>query len=91
MRIEPSAALAELRGSLRAFVEAELFPVAAEIDRSGTVPRRAWDLLRQQGLLGLLLPEEHGGAAADLPTYCLAMEEVARAHGATCCSSTSTG
>ena len=80
MRVEPSSALAELRAGLRAFVEAELFPVAAEIDRSGAVPRRAWDLLRRQGLLGLLLPEAYGGAAADLPTYCLAMEEVARAH-----------
>ena len=80
MRVEPSEELAELRRGLRGFVEAELYPVAEEIDRTGQVPRRAWDLLRDQGLLGLLLPPAHGGAGADLPTYCLAMEEVARAH-----------
>jgi acyl-CoA dehydrogenase len=80
MRVEVSEELAELRRGLRAFVEAELFPLAADVDRAGTIPRRAWDTLRRQGLLGLLLPTEYGGAAADLPTYCLAMEEVARAH-----------
>lgn len=80
MRTEISAELKELRVQLRAFVEAELFPVAAEIDRSGAVPCRAWDLLGKHGLLGLLLPAAYGGAEADLATYCLAMEEVARAH-----------
>jgi acyl-CoA dehydrogenase len=80
MRTEYSDELAELRRGLRAFVEAELFPLATEIDRGGTVPRRAWDLLRGQGLLGLLLPADVGGAGADLPTYCLTIEEVARAH-----------
>jgi acyl-CoA dehydrogenase len=80
MRTEPSEELAELRVQLRAFVEAELFPIAEEIDRTGQVPRRAWDLLREQGLLGLLLPPAYGGAEADLPTYYMAMEEVARAH-----------
>jgi acyl-CoA dehydrogenase len=80
MRVEISAELAELRATLRRFVEAELFPIADEIDRSGAVPPSAWDALRRQGLLGLLLPTEFGGAGADLPTYCLAMEEVARAH-----------
>ncbi|MFH5927473.1 acyl-CoA dehydrogenase family protein [Roseomonas xinghualingensis] len=80
MRTEPSEELAELRTQLRAFTEAELYPVAEEIDRTGKVPRRAWDLLREQGLLGLLLPLAYGGAEADLATYCMAMEEVARAH-----------
>jgi acyl-CoA dehydrogenase len=80
MRVEPPPELAELRANLRPFVEAELFPIAAEIDRDGRVPRRAWEALRSQGLLGLLLPAAYGGAEADLPTYCMAMEEVARAH-----------
>lgn len=80
MRVEPSDELKELRSQLRPFVEERLFPLAEEIDRSGKVPRAAWDALREQGLLGLLLPPEYGGAGADLPTYCLAMEEVARAH-----------
>lgn len=80
MRLEPSEELAELRGQVRRFVEARLDPVAAEIDRSGEVPDAAWSLLREQGWLGLLLPAEAGGGGADLMTYCLVMEEVARSH-----------
>lgn len=80
MRLEPSAELAELRGQVRRFVEDKLDPIAAEIDRSGEVPDAAWSLLREQGWLGLLLPAEAGGGGADLMTYCLVMEEVARSH-----------
>jgi acyl-CoA dehydrogenase len=80
MRLEPSEELAELRGQVRRFVEDKLDPIAAEIDRSGEVPDAAWTLLREQGWLGLLLPAEAGGGGADLMTYCLVMEEVARSH-----------
>ncbi|MDB5376105.1 MAG: acyl-CoA dehydrogenase [Rubritepida sp.] len=80
MRLEPSEELAELRGQVRRFVEDKLDPIAAEIDRSGEVPDVAWTLLREQGWLGLLLPAEAGGGGADLMTYCLVMEEVARSH-----------
>jgi acyl-CoA dehydrogenase len=80
MRLEPSEELAELRGQVRRFVEDKLDPIAAEIDRSGEVPDAAWSLLREQGWLGLLLPAEAGGGDADLMTYCLVMEEVARSH-----------
>lgn len=80
MRSEISDELSELRAALRRFVADRLDPVAREIDRTGAVPRLAWDLLRDQGLLGMLLPPEHGGAGADLATYCLALEEVGRSH-----------
>ncbi|HYZ33209.1 MAG TPA: acyl-CoA dehydrogenase family protein [Crenalkalicoccus sp.] len=80
MRLEPSEELAELRGQVRRFVEDKLDPIAAEIDRTGEVPDAAWTLLRKQGWLGLLLPAEAGGGGADLMTYCVVMEEVARSH-----------
>ncbi len=80
MRLEINDELAELRQQLRAFVTAKLDPVAAEIDRTDEVPEAAWTLLREQGLLGMLLPAQYGGAEADLATYCLAQEEVARSH-----------
>ena len=80
MHIEYSSEMAELRAHLRPFVAQELEPLAREIDVTDRVPRAAWDKLREQGLLGLLLPHEYGGASADLPTFCIAIEEVARAH-----------
>lgn len=80
MRTEFSPELAELRGPIRRFVTEQLEPIATRIDREGEIPAEAWDLLRGQGWLGMLLGEADGGGGADLPTYCLVMEEVARSH-----------
>ena len=80
MRLEPSPELAELRGPIRRFVTEQLEPIAQRIDREGEIPEEAWRLMRAQGWLGMLLPPDAGGGGADLPTYCLVMEEVARAH-----------
>ncbi|HEV7265972.1 MAG TPA: acyl-CoA dehydrogenase family protein [Falsiroseomonas sp.] len=80
MTTELSPELAELRGPIRRFVTERLEPLALRIDREGEIPDEAWDLLREQGWLGMLLAPEEGGGGADLPTYCLVMEEVARSH-----------
>ena len=80
MRTELSPELAELRGPIRRFVTEQLEPIALRIDREGEIPTEAWDLMRAQGWLGMLLAEADGGGGADLPTYCLVMEEVARSH-----------
>ncbi|SFL11697.1 acyl-CoA dehydrogenase [Falsiroseomonas stagni DSM 19981] len=80
MRTELSPELAELRGPIRRFVTDQLEPLAARIDAEGEIPDAAWDLMRGQGWLGMLLAEADGGGGADLPTYCLVMEEVARSH-----------
>lgn len=80
MRTELSPELAELRGPIRRFVTEQLEPIAARIDAEGEIPDVAWDLMRGQGWLGMLLAEADGGGGADLPTYCLVMEEVARSH-----------
>ena len=80
MRLEINDTLAEMRQQLRGFVTARLHPVAAEIDRTGQVPDAAWDLMRDQGLLGMLMPAQYGGMDADLQTYCIAQEELGRSH-----------
>ncbi len=80
MRTELSPELAELRDPIRRFVTEQLEPIALRIDREGEIPDEAWSLLRGQGWLGMLLAEADGGGGADLPTYCLVMEEVARSH-----------
>ncbi len=80
MRLEITPELAELRPAIRRFVTERLEPIAEEIDRTGRIPDEAWRLMREQGWLGMLLPPEYGGGGADLATYCLVMEEVARSH-----------
>jgi alkylation response protein AidB-like acyl-CoA dehydrogenase len=57
---------------------------AAEIDRTGEFPWDNYETLRSAGLLGLNIPEEHGGGGVDAVTHCLLVEEVARV-----CASTS--
>lgn len=80
MRLEITPELGEMRQQLRGFVTQKLHPVAERIDRSGQVPDEAWSLLRDQGLLGMMMPARYGGAEADLATYCLAQEELGRSH-----------
>lgn len=71
-----------IRDAARAFAQAELAPGSMERDRSGEPPL---DLLRQMGNLGLMgmtVPEQWGGAGADMTSYVLALMEVAAADGA---------
>jgi acyl-CoA dehydrogenase len=63
------------------FVEQELVPRAAEIDREDKFPRWAVEKMAELGLMGLVFPEEYGGAGGDYIMYSIAMEEVARASG----------
>ncbi len=56
---------------------------AAEIDRTAEFPWDNYETLRAAGLLGLNIPEEHGGGGADAVTHCLLVEEVARVCAAT--------
>src|SRR4051794_34113166 len=80
MQIEITPELGELRAALRRFTTETLEPIALEIDRTGEVPARALEVLREQGYLGMRLPAEFGGGGFDLATYCLALEEFSRSH-----------
>ncbi len=56
---------------------------AAEIDRTAEFPWDNYEILKSAGLLGLNIPEEHGGGGANAVTHCLLVEEVARVCAAT--------
>lgn len=45
-----------------------------EHDRQGELPRENWQKCAEFGLLGLAIPEEYGGSAADILTTMLVME-----------------
>jgi len=78
MQLEITPELAEIRNALRKFTYEQLEPIALEIDRIGSIPQEAWDLMRDGGYLGMQLPEEYGGGGFDMLTYCLALEEFSR-------------
>src|SRR5262245_3519514 len=74
-----------LRETVRRFVDQEVRPLAAQIDREKKVPRALITKAAELGLLGMAFPEEYGGAGVGKVGYCIMLEELARG-----CSSTAT-
>jgi alkylation response protein AidB-like acyl-CoA dehydrogenase len=66
------------RGAVARFVDREIVPQADAIDERGEFPREPFKRIGAQGWLGLRYPERYGGADADMVTYCLFAEELAR-------------
>jgi alkylation response protein AidB-like acyl-CoA dehydrogenase len=69
----------EIQAVARDVAAAEIEPHAAEWDRAHGFPRGLLDRLGELGLLGVCVPEEHGGAGADFISYILVLEELSRA------------
>ena len=66
------------RAAVARFVDAEVVPQATALDEAGEFPRTLFRRLAEQGFLGLRYPEAYGGSGADMVTYCLFAEELAR-------------
>ena len=64
--------------TVREFVEREVFPVAEELEARDEFPENIVEQMRELGLFGLTVPEEHGGAGLDLLTYALVGVELSR-------------
>ena len=65
----------------RTFARETLAPQAAERDREARFPKQAITTMGELGFLGMLVPEEWGGAGADHVAYALALLEVAAGDG----------
>jgi alkylation response protein AidB-like acyl-CoA dehydrogenase len=68
----------DILGTVREFVEAEILPVAAELDHSDTYPDRIVAGLKKLGVFGLTIDQRYGGLGESLLTYALVAEEIAR-------------
>ena len=68
-----------VRNSVGEFARNEIAPVAREYDEAEKFPRRQLEGLAELGLLGMIIPEEYGGAGFDAVSYALALEELAKA------------
>lgn len=71
-----------IRGLARAFAEQEIVPRAAAWDKARAFDRDVLASLGELGFLGMLVPEQYGGLGLDLPTYLVALEELARGDAA---------
>jgi butyryl-CoA dehydrogenase len=67
-----------LRDEVRRFAEERIRPGVAERDRQHLFPVDIFKEMGEMGLLGMLVPEEYGGAGTDALAYLLAIEEIAR-------------
>lgn len=70
-------ARAELIATVRRFIEREVLPVAGDLEHSDTYPAAIVEQMKEMGLFGILIPEEHGGLGLDLLTYIGVIEELA--------------
>lgn len=67
-----------LRETLRNFADSELAPNAGAWDQTHEFPAQAIAKMADMGMMGLICPEEFGGAGMDYLAYAIAMEEVSR-------------
>ncbi|MEE9125595.1 MAG: acyl-CoA dehydrogenase family protein, partial [Planctomycetota bacterium] len=67
-----------LRDTIRDFVNAEVKPLAARIDKEKKIPQDLLAQIRDLGFLGVPFPEEYGGGGFGETGLCIFMEEITR-------------
>jgi alkylation response protein AidB-like acyl-CoA dehydrogenase len=68
-----------IRDMARDFAQNEIAPVAEHYDQTGEFPYETIMKMGAQGLMGIEVPEEYGGAGMDTLAYVLALEEISKA------------
>lgn len=64
--------------AVQEFVDREVLPHVARFDRADEFPQAMFDRMKEMGLFGITIPEEHGGLGLDLMTYTLVVAELSR-------------
>ena len=68
----------DIQRLVRDFADAEVRPVAEELDREKRFPYEIVEKLGGLGLMGMPYPQEYGGGGSDNLSYAIAIEELAR-------------
>jgi alkylation response protein AidB-like acyl-CoA dehydrogenase len=71
-----------LKQAMREFADGEIAPGAAERDELARFPSELIPKLAEQGLLGIMVPEEYGGSGYDSLSAAIILEEIARVDAA---------
>ena len=79
MKFELTEEQSMAQNAVREFAENEIAPRARAYDEAEKFPKEQLEGLAELGLLGMIIPEEYGGAGFDTVSYALALEEIARA------------
>ena len=72
-----------VRKMYRDFAENEVKPLAAEIDEEERFPMETVEKMAKLGMMGIYFPKEYGGAGADVLSYAMCVEELAKVCGTT--------
>src|SRR5690242_6821224 len=78
MDFELSEELLALQETCRRIAQDKVKPRAREIDETGEYPQDLFEVFRDAGLLGLVIPEQYGGGGAGILGLTIAIEEVAK-------------
>jgi alkylation response protein AidB-like acyl-CoA dehydrogenase len=81
MNFELSEEQQQIKFSVREFAEAEIRPNVMEWDESQHFPVELRPKLAELGLMGVLFPEEYGGAGMGYVEYATIIEEIGRVDG----------
>lgn len=81
MEFELTEEQQQMKMSVREFAEAEIAPHVMEWDEAQHFPIELKPKLAELGLMGVLFPEEYGGAGLGYVEYATAIEELSRVDG----------
>jgi alkylation response protein AidB-like acyl-CoA dehydrogenase len=81
MNFELNEEQEQIKYSIREFAESEIKPHVMEWDETQHFPVELRPKLAELGLLGVLFPEEYGGAGMGYVEYATIIEEIARVDG----------
>jgi isovaleryl-CoA dehydrogenase len=68
-----------LRDAVCDFAQAEIAPLAHDVDKNDQFPMHLWRKMGELGVLGITVEEEYGGAGMGYLAHMIAMEEISRA------------
>ncbi len=83
MDFELSESQELFRQTARDIADREIAPLAHKVDDLAMFPRETVDKLGELGFMGVMVPQEYGGAGADAVSYVVALVEISRACAST--------